>query len=106
MSRKNRQAPSYSNDWDDPLDPIALTLKDIAEGKRPVLVVVHYEAPGGWQFLDGSDVSDQEPHVVAKEDLLKVHPDLTQVTDLPLGWKAERESVKGKWKRSKVADDA
>jgi len=106
MSRKKAKAPSYTGVWDDPLDPIAITIEEIANGKRPVLLVVHYDGPGGWQFLDGSDLSEQCPHIMPKEELLKVHPELVQLTDLPIGWQAQRKSPKGKWTRSKVADDA
>ena len=87
-------------EWDDPLDPIAVTLSEVASGERHVLLVIHDEGHGGWQFYDGDDVSQRKPHIIPKEQLLKIDSSLHEIVDLPVGWRAERRSKRHAWIRS------
>ena len=64
---------------DDPLDPVAVTVEEIANGDRPVLIAMHEEGHGGWQLLDGDDVFERSPRVVPKADILKFSPGLAAV---------------------------
>jgi hypothetical protein len=89
-------------DWDDPLDPVAVTVDEVANGVRPVLIVMHEEGHGGWQLLDGDDVSERAPRVMPKADVLAIDPSLAAVKDLPVGWQAVRASVNAPWNRSPI----
>ena len=46
-------------DWANPLDPVVTTVDEVSAGVRPVLLVLHDEGHGGWQFYDGFNVSDR-----------------------------------------------
>jgi hypothetical protein len=94
--------PTYRA-WDDPIDIAALTVPEILAGQKPVVLVVHDiglgDGLGGWLFLDGQDIAGREPVGIAKVDLLAIDPTLKEVTDLPVGWQASRQSVGQPWKR-------
>jgi hypothetical protein len=91
--------------WDDPVDIAALTLPEVAAGQKPVLIVVHDvglgNGLGGWLFLDGPNMQCRSPVGIAKVDLLKMDATLAEITDLPVGWQAIRESPGMPWKREK-----
>jgi len=93
--------------WDDPVDIAALTLPEVASGQKPVLIVVHDvglgNGLGGWLFLDGPDMEGRSPIGIAKLDLLKMDPTLAEITDLPVGWQAIRESPGRQWKRERFS---
>ncbi len=91
--------------WDSPIDIAALTLPEVAAGQKPALLVIHDlgigDGLGGWLFLDGLDMAERKLTGIAKVDLLKMDPTLAEITDLPVGWQASRESLGRPWKREK-----
>ncbi len=87
------------SDWDHPLDPVAITTTAIVKGRLPVRRVRHDDGHGGWQFYDNIKPLDK-PIVIPKDALLEIDPTLAQITDLPLWWEAERNSLGGPWTRS------
>ena len=92
--------------WNDPVDIAALADPEIVNGQKPVLLVVHDlglgDGLGGWLFLDGTNIDGRSPAAIAKVDLLKMDPTLTEVTDLPVGWYARRESPGKPWTRERL----
>jgi len=87
--------------WSDPLDPVAITSASVASKAKPVLLVIHEEGHGGWQFMDGGDVTGTKPYVIPKDELLKLDPALQEVTDLQVDWEAHRSSASSPWMRRK-----
>lgn len=87
--------------WASPLDPAAITTPAIAERRQPVLRVVHDEGHGGWQFYDDIEPLTG-PVVLPKAVFLDLDPSLTEITDLPVGWEAVRETQDGPWSRSEI----
>lgn len=81
-------------------DTMVITLKEILDGKKPVLYVSHDEEDGMWQFLDGSDELDiDNARIVTLEEILGVDSSLSSLLDLSIGWKAERVDRDTKWLR-------
>jgi hypothetical protein len=83
-----------------PQDLAVITLDRILDGRNPILYVTHDEDDGGWQFLDGDDVSEEDARVVGLAQMAKHDPTIRQLADLPIGWYAVRESLGGPWQRS------
>lgn len=83
--------------WDSDLSPAIVTTPDIAQGKAPVLWVVHDPYPFGWVFYGPSDDLGPRPAMISKEEALRIDPSLVGVEDLPVGWQARRNSVQDKW---------
>lgn len=86
-------------EWDDPLDPAAITVPEVVLGERDILLATHDVGHGGWQFMDGYDVKGRKPFVIPKERLLELDPSLAELKDLPVGWRARRKSKKEPWVR-------
>ena len=86
--------------WDSDLAPAIVTTPDIAEGKAPILWVVHDPYPFGWIFYGPSDDLGPRPAMIAKEEALRIDPSLVGIEDLPVGWQAKRASVQEKWTMS------
>ncbi|MBU2714106.1 hypothetical protein [Zooshikella harenae] len=64
---------------------------------RPILLVIHED--GEWQCLCGYGDHTSEGHLVERD------PSLNQLSDLPDGWEAERESPENTWLRTKYRYD-
>jgi hypothetical protein len=82
----------------DPKSVVAFTLRDVVEGKRPILLVTHDEEDGCWQFLDGRDSPDPaDALVVGLEEVYKLDRSIGELADLPLGWQAWRDAPGEPW---------
>ena len=97
----NRTPNERAMNWTDPLDPVAITTDLVAAKLKPILLVIHEAGHGGWQFMDGEDVTGQKPRVMPKDELLKIDPTVNEVTDLPVDWEARRSSPSSQWVRKK-----
>lgn len=83
-----------------------ITVDEVVSGERDVLLVLHEEGHGGWQFYDGQDVSTRRPTVIVRDEILKLDDSLTDVTDLPVGWMARRSAKGQPWVREPLAMDS
>jgi hypothetical protein len=70
---------------------------------HPVLAVVNYEDDHSWAFTDGEEFDPEEVMVVAMSDVISLHPELEEISDLAPGWSAIRAAVGQSW--SKESDD-
>jgi hypothetical protein len=91
----------------DPKNAIALTMREVADGANPILLVTHDLEDGVWQFLDGRDDPDPDDAiVVCLEHMYGVDPTVGQLADLPLGWRAWRDAPNEPWKREEMKPEA
>jgi hypothetical protein len=66
--------------------------------ERPVLLVSHDD--GDWQFLCGGPHEKEEiPHVIGVSHIVGFDPTVSEVADIGVDEKAERESVAHPWVR-------
>ncbi len=75
------------------------TTRQWLEQNKPILHVVHDEE-GDWQFLTG-DQMPEDAKIVALEQMVLRDNSLNEIFNLDYGEQAERDSINGKWKRSK-----
>lgn len=67
-----------------------------------IAYVSHDEPDGGWQFHNkGSAPTEVDALVVSLREILQLDPTVAELSDLPLGWHAQRESKASPWHRSK-----
>jgi hypothetical protein len=90
--------------FEDPPNVAVFTVNKIAKQGQPVLLVVHDEEDGGWQFLDGESLDMADALLVSLASMLKRDPSLALLADLPPGWQARRDSAAGPWKREKIVE--
>lgn len=88
----------------DPRSLAVLSLDRIFREKRPVLYVLH-DFDGGWQLLDGDDLSIKDATVVGLEAMVEYDPTLVEVAALPHGFFAFRESVDSAWQVGFLGDN-
>jgi hypothetical protein len=85
--------------FDEPPDLGVLSLRQVFEDDRPILLVSHDEE-GDWQFLDGSDAPRVEDGViVCLAQILERDPTVAELSDLPMGWIAWRSAIAQSWTR-------
>lgn len=79
--------------------------KTVHNGAEPVTYVSHDAEDGAWQFL-GPNMSDGGgPVLTCFHHPIDRDASLVELTDLPVGWYAERSKVGGPWVRKKQPSD-
>lgn len=87
--------------FEDPPNVGVFTQRTILEEGHPILLVVHDEEDGGWQFLDGGPVRMDSALLVLLKNILRHDPSLAGLADLPPGWQARRTGPGAPWVREK-----
>lgn len=89
------------DDWPfaDPPNVVTFTVRQVVDDGAPVLLVCHDEDDGGWQFLTGAPVEMADALLISLANMLSRDPSLAELADLPLGWRAHRNTVGGPWTR-------
>jgi hypothetical protein len=84
-----------------PPDDVAITTRQVMQEGWPILLVTHDADDGAWQFLNGhGDTDDTESAMlIGAARILSVDPTIAELADLPLGWRAWRETTEAPWKR-------
>lgn len=87
--------------FDDPPNAASFTTKFVLNGS-PILRVYH-DYDGGWQFHGSADdpATTDVGRVVSLASMVRRDPSLTQLHDLPCGWRAIRTSLYAAWVREK-----
>lgn len=94
-------------DWPftDPENLAVFTLKRIIRGESSILRVTHDEDDGGWQFLDGGVVAVEEASLVCLREITHIDASVLELSDLPIGWVAERAGPGQPWQRAPAATE-
>ncbi len=85
----------------EPKNTAVFTTKSIVLNGNSILEVYHDEDDGSWQFHDGNIVDDQDAMIVAFDEIVDVDRSIKELSDLHIGWKAERKNRNEPWKISK-----
>jgi hypothetical protein len=96
MSKKDERTWPFS----DPENVAVFTLKSIIWESCPILLVTHDADDGCWQFLAGSpELREEDAGVVCLREIVEGDPSVRDLADLPLGWRAWRQSIHHPWAR-------
>jgi len=90
---------TYCWTFTDEPDVMVMTTKNIVSNKKPILSVWHDADDGMWQFLDGTDVNEEDAMMISLEEIVNIDDTVNEVSDLQLGWVAWREQKGSDWKR-------
>jgi hypothetical protein len=82
------------------------TTRDFIEEGKPILLVTHDQDDGAWQFHTGKTVPASDDKVVALDEIIFRDPSVVELTDLPLGWSAIRDSITSPWNRQPISSSA
>ena len=86
---------------DSPNMAVYITL-DIIEKGEPILIVTHDQDDGAWQFHTSNTMWATDARIVALEEIVFRDSSVVELSDLPLGWKAIRDSRAGPWVRQPI----
>ena len=53
----------------------------------------------GWQFISSSDGTSENGSIIALHEIVELNPSVLQIADLPVGWRAVRDTILHPWKR-------
>jgi hypothetical protein len=76
-----------------------ITTVNVLDRRSPILFVTHDQDDGSWQFLCGSTNDPRDGRVVGLATIVELDPAIIELADLPLGWRASRDSPELPWKR-------
>ena len=78
------------------------TTRDIIEKVKPILIVTHDQDDGAWQFQTSNTTWATDARITALEEIVFHDPSVVELSDLPIGWMAIRDSSAGPWVRQSI----
>jgi hypothetical protein len=89
--------------YSDPLNPdgLVLTSHKVMDEAWPILLVTHDAEDGAWQFVNGwGDTENPDDAMfIHVEHVIERDPSVMSLVDLPLGWRAWRQTIDDDWNR-------
>lgn len=79
---------------------VFITRQIVNEGLA-ILYVSHDEDDGAWQFHHGYNVSIEDAMIISLAEIVSLDNTFNQLSDLPLGWIAVRQSVNSSWEEKR-----
>lgn len=97
-------AHTFPDGWlfPDPPTLATFTTRQVMRQGAPILYVVHDADDGSWQFLTGEPVTEKDAMIVCLKEMVRHDPGLTELENLPPGWRAWREAPGKEWQREKI----
>ena len=101
---KKKTTPNSNSAWPfaSPENEAVVTVSQIINSELPILLVVHNEEDGGWQFLTGTEISGEDRMLVGLKTITNIDPSILELADLQEGWQAIRENVDGSWVKEEI----
>ena len=88
----------------DPRNVAVFTVKQIVRTGEPILWVTH-DSDGAWQFHTGGEAHMEDGMVVCLAEIFEIDPTIKSLADLPLGWRAWRDSDRDDWQRGPHSEE-
>lgn len=86
----------------DPQNVAVITNKKIVQFGDWIAYVTHDESDGGWQFLNCEPLDEHTAAMVSLRSIFDLDPTIGELSDLPVGWQAWRETKNSPWHRSQM----
>jgi len=92
------------NSWpfDQPRDCAVLVTREVLNPAEPILHVTHDADDHGWQLIGFSDGTVENGRVISMQEAVELDPSVLQLADLPVGWRAVRDSPNSAWRREAI----
>jgi hypothetical protein len=90
--------------FDQPRNCAVVVTRKVLDREEPILLVTHDSDDHGWQFIGSSGGTVETGRVIALHEAVELDPSVLQLADLPLGWRAFRDSPTSPWKREAMDD--
>ncbi|HEY2893168.1 MAG TPA: hypothetical protein VGJ16_03120 [Pirellulales bacterium] len=91
--------------FSDPPNTSVITTVDVVDRGDWIHLVSHDADDGTWQFHGHENAPRvEEALVIALHRILDIEPRITELADLPLGWRAWRASKQAEWIRAPLSE--
>ena len=80
------------------------TTRFVLEEGKPILVVAH-DPDGEWEFLCATTDNPRDAREVSLAFIVDQDPRVAEVADLPVGWRAFRDSPESPWLQRPFASE-
>lgn len=84
----------------DPENTMSVSVRQVMQKEKPILLVCRDSEDGTWQFLTGGPFAAPDALLVQLKNVVALDPTVMELANLPLGWQASRTTVQGAWQRS------
>jgi hypothetical protein len=92
-----------SKQFPDKLTTAVIVTKWVMHRYEPILYVFHHEDDGMWEFTGKTQgIEDDDYNVIRLDEVISLEPDLLDIADLPLGYKAVRRRARDPWQISRL----
>ena len=85
--------------FDQPRNCAVFVTREVMDREEPILLVTHDVDDHGWQFIGPPDGTAANARIIALSEAVQLDPSILQVADLPVGWRAWRDSPEDAWIR-------
>lgn len=91
--------------FSDPQNVAVIASKKIATGEAWIGYVTHDDDDGSWQFHNFEGVFlESEVILVSLRSIVQSDPSVELLADLPMGWRAWRDSKGSEWQRERIQE--
>jgi len=85
--------------FEDSPNVATITTRPVMDGTSWIALVSHDEDDDGWQFIGPEGAAMDQAMLVGLSEVLERDPSIAELADLPLGWRAWRETPDALWQR-------
>ena len=78
--------------------------REVMDREEPILLVTHEDGENSWSFIGSSDGTLENCKLIALEEAVAIDSSILQLADLPVGWRAWRDSPQDSWIRAPQSD--
>ncbi|MEY2538812.1 MAG: hypothetical protein QOG67_2552 [Verrucomicrobiota bacterium] len=90
--------------FDQPRNCAVFVTREVLEGREPIVRVTHDSDDHGWQFIGSSDGTSENARIIALSEAVNLDPSVLSLADLPVDWRAWRDSPDEPWVRGAGTD--
>ena len=92
--------------FDQPPNAATMTTTRVMNDGAVITRAYHDEEDHGWQFYSEHETHTKDAMIVALEEIVAVDQSVTEISDLPPGWMAQRTGRNCPWQRTMQYADA
>ena len=90
----------------DPENTACFVCDHVFNRQKPILHVSHDQEDGYWQFLCGQTKHEEaNAKIISLKSATQIDSSINDLFEMPLGFGADRKSIKDKWKLYKLEEE-
>jgi hypothetical protein len=90
--------------FDQPRNCAVFTTREVMESEEPILLVSHDVEDHAWQFIGSTHGNLDNAKIIALQEAVELDPTVLELSDLPVGWQAVRQTRDDAWVRQRYSN--